>query len=125
MTVREFFTELIAQIEEMNVLWFAVVIIGLWLLIRDIRKRPCWRDVKAEWHKLSAKERHDIIRTNVIKSLVTIALGLGIVFGVGAIRNRCGGDWSSCLQTARDEICVWATKGKSPQYARRWDLSVG
>lgn len=106
MTVREFFTELIAQIENMNVLVFAAAIIGLWLLIRGIRKRARWRDVKAEWRELSAKERRDVIRTEVIKSLVTIAFGVGIVLGVGAIRNRCGGDWSSCLQTVREEICV-------------------
>ena len=56
MTVREFFTELLAQIEDTNVLLFAAAIVGGWLLIRNIRKTRL-RDAMLEWRQLNANER--------------------------------------------------------------------
>ena len=63
MTVREFFTGLLAQIEDMNVLEFVfllamlvVVIVGGWRWIRDLRKTS-WHEIAVEWRRASAEDR--------------------------------------------------------------------
>ena len=121
MTVREFFTELIAQIENMNMIDFvlllvllAVVIVGGWRWIRDrdLRKKR-WRDAMIEWRRASAKERRDVITQVGAHALINIVLLAALFFGGRALFNSCGGSWSSCYQKARDVVCVMATKNEN------------